>query len=844
MILRNYYTLVFLLIFSFTNAQNLDLNGSWSFKIDPYFAGEEQGWFKKNINTKTWSKMEVPGNWDLINEYADYAGNAWYSRTFQLSNVNKNKQVHIFFQSVYNTSKVWINGHFIGKNDFGFLPFNFDITKYIYNDKPNRVTVLVNNTYKSGAMWNWGGIRRPVWLEITPPIRIVNQHIDAIPNLDNGTAKINIKIKLSNSLSNPKEVIIKVKIKRKNNEIINDKIKTTVPPNIHNHIVNWSCRLKKSKVDLWHFDDPNLYESKIVLSENDTKLHEIKDKFGIRKLEINGLKLLLNGESIRPVGFNVVPEDRFTGNTLPKERIQEDVDLMKSLGVNMARLSHVSLPKEYLDYLDEKGIMVFEEVGLWGKDALVDPDHPKPKEWLQRLVEVNYNHPSLVGWSVGNEIGKVADNPKVDGYVKSAVKMAKELDPNRLALYVSHTAKNNPNDAIKHSDLAMINLYGGWGKGTDATWKNHKMPIFVSEFGNNGLNSDNPNLGISPIKKMMDQMRYKEYVFGASLWTLNDYRSKYYNKMKKWQTPPSQNRPWGIVTSFRDKKRAYFELKKEYAPVKNLTISSIDLDKGTAEVEITPRDILDIPSNILRNYCMKWSVLDNNFNQKTVDSIKFKIIKPGDPSFKVTINFNSSEKIGGLKVELLDPQDYSVFEDVAYLSPPNQPKIEAYNTSSNTVRIVFEKQKGATFYAISYKKNGKEVTTKKTINSFIDITDKDVKQWVPCKYKLLSYNSFGKSKPSEPVEIVKNESELPPIIWNAKYTKNGVYLSYSVSHKDYLYELRYGKKSGEYTHKLVTKLKGVLNIPDIEKNEKIYLQMRVVKQWGFTSDWTHEIEVK
>jgi beta-galactosidase len=305
------------------------------------------------------------------------------------------------------------------------------------------------------------------------------------------------------------------------------------------------------------------------------------------------MKILLNGESIRTVGFNVVPEDRFTGNTLPFERIKEDIDLMKSCGANFARMSHVSLPKEFLDYLDEKGIMVFEEVGLWGKDELVDPDKEIPKEWLRRIIEEKYNHPSVVGWSVGNEIGNEANNPKVKAYVKGAIEMAKQLDPNRWAVYVSNTAQRSSDDAAMYNDITMVNFYGGWGKGAVQAWANHKKPVFVSEFGD-ALNDEDPNLGIIPIEKMMNQMRSKNYVFGVSLWTFNDYRSTYFGKTG-WVTPPSQNRPWGIVSTFREKKRSFYDVQREYAPVKNLNFSAIDQAKGAVTITIEPRGTLDIP---------------------------------------------------------------------------------------------------------------------------------------------------------------------------------------------------------------------------------------------------------
>jgi len=119
----------------------------------------------------------------LVNEYSEYVGNAWYSKTFSIDKSFESEQTRLVFQSVYNHSKVWVNGHLVGENDLGSLPFHFNIAPYLNTNKENRITVLVNNVFKSGAMWNWGGIRRPVWLELTPKKRIEFQHIDAVPDL-------------------------------------------------------------------------------------------------------------------------------------------------------------------------------------------------------------------------------------------------------------------------------------------------------------------------------------------------------------------------------------------------------------------------------------------------------------------------------------------------------------------------------------------------------------------------------------------------------------------------------------------------------------------------------------
>lgn len=820
--------------------QKIALNGEWSFKTDPYAQGESFKWFAKDVNIASWDTMAVPGNWDLVNEYAEYVGDAWYTKTFTVDEIQSAEQLRLVFQSVYNDSKIWINGHFVGENDFGFLPFHFDITQYVNPETENRLTVLVNNVFKSGAMWNWGGIRRPVWLEITPKTRIEFQHIDAVPDLKKGNAALNVKIVSSNITNVPKKVLFNIDIKSNGKVVAKGKVKTTIPANTNRYTVNWSYTLPKSKVNLWHFDFPNLYESTVTMSENKEVLHVNSDRFGIRKIEIVGMQLLLNGESIRPVGFNVVPEDRFTGNTLPIERIKEDIDLMKSLGANMARLSHVSLPKEYIDYLDEKGIMIFEEVGLWGKDVLVDPEHPKPKEWLRKIIEENYNHPAIVGWSVGNEIGGLSKNPKAHSYIKGAIEMAKDLDPNRLASYASNTASGSSNDAAKYADLVLLNSYKYWGDRLDRTWENHKKPIFMSEFGEE-LNSEDPSLGDIPAEKIMNELRNKEYVLGGSLWTFNDYRSTYHGK-EGWRTPPSQNRAWGIVTSFRDKKKGFYSVQKEFSPIRNLTVSNINTAKGNAKVTILPRKKLDIPANILRDYKVQYTLFDSDFKAVEVKTQVVKTISPGDNAFDVLLKWSNKESLSMIEVSFLDPQGYKVYTELVKFQVPKQPVITFANTANSGIRLFYEKSKDAEAYYVRYGKDGLTFNTKETTNNFIDIEDKKIKQGHVWKYQLIAVNNKGESIPSKTKELTKDEDELPPIIWNTKHTENGVFIAFTVSPFDYLYEVVYGTSPNTYNQKLTTKVKGVLNIPNIKKGTPIYFKMRVIKQWGFASEWTQELK--
>ncbi|MEO1010003.1 MAG: glycoside hydrolase family 2 TIM barrel-domain containing protein [Bacteroidota bacterium] len=820
--------------------EKITLDGTWNFKIDPYGKGEKEGWYNSDVNFTTWDKMKVPGNWDLINEYADYAGDAWYSRTFEVDKNREEGLIRIVFESVYNDSKVWINGIEVGENHFGLLSFELDISEHLIYQGLNRITVKVNNVFKRGAIWNWGGIRRPVWLEITDKLRLEYQHITAVPDLKKKTAMVRNKVVLTNT--NAHEILAKVMVslEKDGTQITKKSQKVTIPPNTKAYEVNFQFTLPKSKVKLWHYDFPELYQSIVTLEVDDLKPTSITDNFGIRKIEVSGKELLLNGESIRPVGFNLVPEDRVTGNTLPFERIKEDVDMLKELGVNFCRISHLPLPKAYLDYLDKKGIMTFEEVSLWGKDIWVDPDHPMPKEWLHRMVREKYNHPSVVGWSVGNEIGFTRRNPKVMEYVEGAIAMAKNLDPDRLAVYVTDSADKEDTDPVVYSDLIMLNKYGNWGEAAENAWKKHGKPIFFSEYGKE-LNHEDPNLGIIDASRMLNKMRDKEYILGASLWTFNDYRSIWYGR-KGWATPVSQNRAWGIVTTFRQKKRSYYTFKKEYAPVKNLTIETISPNRKTVSVTITPRDKWDIPANPLREFQLRITALNayQKGGKSSVESLPD--IFPGQVPLTTSLSI-PQQSPAGFKIELLDPQGYAVYEVVKHFSVPEPPKILYSNTAHDGVRIHFEEAKGAEAYFLRYGINGKVFHSDTTINNFVTLYDKRIDRNEPWSYEVIALNAAGESPPSEKIVLAKDEDELPPIIWNAQRDHEDLVVGFTSSPFDYLYEIQYGFTPTDFSNTVTFRNKGVARIPKMDKDEPIYFRMRCRKQWGFASEWSPKIQV-
>jgi beta-galactosidase len=841
-------TLLSILCFSkYALAQNikidsfLDLNGTWAFKIDPYNLGLENQWYEfQNSKNEAWEKMEVPGNWDTRNEYAHYVGKAWYQKTFEVPNDWKGKNVKIHFEAVSHDASIWINGKMVGQNDSGFLPFNFDITSTLHQDKPNNVTVLVDNSKKIGAIWNWGGIRRPVHLTASNGIRLTGNYVTPVYDYKKKSATVHFRLKFNNYNPQTTELKGEVLIKKEGIQIKKIPFLHQIQGNAKNEILLMT-KLEGKQVTPWHFDAPHLYTYEVLF--NDLNIQSEVQRFGLRKIELDNFKkqLLLNGEPVRAMGFNLVPDDRTTGNTLPLWRIKEDIDLIKAAGGNLARLSHLPLPKEALDYMDERGIMTFSEVPLWGFDPLADPNIDKSKNWLIRLIDTQYNHACIIGWNVGNEIG---DYPETYNYVRQAIDLAKSLDSTRLATAVSHTAQR-PNDFLAHSDLGFINKYGSNLLPVTETQHNNfpNKILFYSEYGigqfGENLNSD------FDAKSLIDPLRNLEYLIGASIWTFNDYRSSFLGTREF-----SENRSWGVVDVYRRKKRAYYSIRKEHAPVKNLSVSTVL--NGRAEITLIPRDVLDLPSYTLKNYRLLWRIID--LEGKVLESgwENLPDINPGTSTIKRIIDWKS--EIGyKLEVVLLTPQHDNVIDASVYFKKPKKiaplgvfggRKLQNdIRPKSAGLRVFLEENKSAEYYLARIKLENEVKESGTVYENFLDITDLEFS--TPYELEVFAVNPAGETLILKQTIEIDPKKIVPPAIRHVETAKNGFFVGYATEEDDFQFRVRYSnEKDLEKNSKTITTINpGLIFIPVDAGGVPYYFQIQRVKDNYYHSDWSpvHEI---
>lgn len=785
---------------------------------------EREAIVQPNYDDSHWQMLKVPGHFGMINAYANYSGKAWYRRHFELPKAwqkGENSRIRIRFDGVYHVGRVFVNGTFVGKHQGGFTPFEFDITDLIYTNKPNSLAVEADNRYTVGATWNWGGIIRDVTLIKNSDARVKWQYIHAEPNLKKGTANYEIKVQIENNSSHEKSLELTASIRRQ--KTLDEVSKTIhIPANsVKEEIIKGKLRAKD--VSLWHFDNPELYHLDTFIEEDGKVLHKKTSRFGIRKFEATASQMLLNGEPVRLAGFNRVSDHRYWGSSEPEKLLRYDVDMMKTAGANLMRIMHGTQNKKLLELCDEKGILIFEEANI--RD-LRDPQFTKAdfgfaKQWIKEMITRDSNHPSIVGWSVGNELADHWD------YVKSTYAYAKALDPNRMALHVSNRGyqkgENATNNPLNYGDMIFQNIYQKNPPAVMDTirkrWPN--KAVFISEFGYAPASRFTTSSLDNNFEGLADWYQHfrgqRTFITGASVWTYNDYRSGY------TQTLPSENRAWGLVNAWRTKRRYFETHQNENSPAKEMYIDKVR-GKQKANVTIEIRSPEDFPSYTLHNYSLRYTLKNQNGNVLYSASQKLPTLSPGSPPWKGIISWKKLAEVPfQLHAELVTPNGYTRRKKTLVFDTPDSPKIDQVKASNNALRVYFTRKFDSKEYFLNYTIEGQKKSSNKTIANYIDV--KNIPANKKVLIELVACNAFGESKPSSTFLVNTQGDPLPPIIWDGFIEDNTLVVGYSGDWEDTEYTVQYGASKKIFTKKITSNTRGMMTLP-LNGEQNVFFQVK------------------
>ncbi|MEP1954520.1 MAG: glycoside hydrolase family 2 TIM barrel-domain containing protein [Algoriphagus sp.] len=607
-----------LLIFTFsivhaqssTDYQRVYLSGKdaasgvyWDFRISDGRKKDEQ------------TKILVPSNWELQGfgtfnyghdhknpdrKVGDEVG--YYSRAFLAESSWKRKSIQLVFDGVMTDTEVKINGQLVGPiHQGGFYRFSYDISEYLDFGSENMLEVKVskrsanesvNKAEREADFWIFGGIFRPVFLEILPENHFTRIAIDA---------KANGEFRALLTLNEvPKSAEVEVRLK----DLANGNTVGSFTSEVLTDSV-WMTHLF-SQIKTWNPESPTQYEATFSLKQKSKVLYAKTERIGFRTVELrpkNGL--YVNGTKVILKGVNRHSFYPTTGRALSEANHLEDISLMKQMNMNAVRMAHYNPDERFLELADSLGLFVLDEVTGWqdGYDTIIGP------QLIQETILKDANHPSVIAWNHGNEGGwnfqnevafhqfDIQKRPVIYPWLNR-----NGIDTKHYPTYDSPEGRLDKSGEVFMPTELLHGLYdGGLGAGLDDFWQKYRQnPLFA----------------------------------GGFLWVFADEAVKRDDKNGILDSDENHG-PDGIVGPFREKEGSFYTIKEVFSPIQITSFDPSDNFDG----KVSLRN--DYLFSDLSTSSIKWSLHKiNSWDSTTMlsaGSITLPAVLPGDST---TIDLN------------------------------------------------------------------------------------------------------------------------------------------------------------------------------------------------------------
>ena len=401
-----------------------NFNFGWKF-----YKGDIPNGQNPDLNDAGWRTLDLPHDWSIEGPFSkDYAsgtgflpgGIGWYRKSFLIPANEKNRKVFISFDGIYNNSEVWINGAFLGKRPNGYISFQYDLTPYIKFGKENLIAVKVDHTKFGDSRWYTGsGICRDVKLIFTSPIHIKNWGVfAAAKEVSVDKATLDIEVSILNEAGKTSDVTLSNYLLSGTDTVKKTTQKLSIPGSSP-QIITQKMEIYGPK--LWDVDNPNLY-SLLTIVKGKGILDSQTTVVGFRNFTFDADKgFFLNGKNLKLKGICLHHDAGTLGAAVPRQVIERRLDILKELGCNAIRTSHNPFSSDFLELCDKKGFLVigeaFDEWELPKKKWIEGWNKGTPgkdgyaisfKEWagtdLKDMILRDRNHPSIIMWSIGNEV--------------------------------------------------------------------------------------------------------------------------------------------------------------------------------------------------------------------------------------------------------------------------------------------------------------------------------------------------------------------------------------------------------------------------------------------------------
>ncbi|MGK0253387.1 MAG: beta-galactosidase [Mariniflexile sp.] len=444
--------------------ERISFNEGWLFeKTDDSTA------YDVKLEDSNWRQLSLPHDWAIEGPFKpEYNprtgglpvfGTAWYRKHFVIDASKKGSIVTIEFDGVMNNSTIYINGKKVYHRPYGYIGFQIDMTPYMNFGEENIIAVEVNPEILSARWYPGAGIYRNVWLEIKNPVHIKHWGTHIITPV---ITKENAEVTIETKILNEQELIGDYKIKTTIYDADNLQVASIVSDfEFKNNEESIVQQLEIENPRLWDFKTPHLYNAVSTILNNGMAIDNCSTNFGIRTIEFTREGFFLNGRKEKIKGVCLHNDLGPLGAAVNYRATERQLEIMKTMGVNAIRTSHNPTSPEQLELCDKMGILVQAEAfDCWKLPKTENDYHKYWDDWheqdLRDMVKRDRNHPSIIMWSIGNE---VREQKEENGYLiaRELTKICHEEDATRLVT----SGFNNLNDAIKNGLAAEVDLVGG-----------------------------------------------------------------------------------------------------------------------------------------------------------------------------------------------------------------------------------------------------------------------------------------------------------------------------------------------------------------------------------------------
>jgi beta-galactosidase len=457
------------------------------------------------LNMQNWQKINLPHSWNSLDATDLNPGyrrsGSWYKKNIEIS-LSSNSIYELYFEGVNITSEVFVNGDKVGSHIGGYIGFTIDVSSALKNGK-NEIVVRADNSYdpeiipsQKSDFFIFGGITRDVFLQIKPKTHLANLKYTT-PKVSNEIATLEGTVKVINAENSSK---VKAVLVDNNGKTVAEK-EFSVDDN--------SAKISFENIanpKLWDTDNPNLYTINVSLINEDKTIDKISDKVGFRWFEFKEYgAFFLNGKRLLLRGTHRHEEHAGVGAAMTNEQHKADMELIKEMGTNFVRLAHYPQDPEIYKACDELGLLVWDELP-WCRGGVGNDNWKKnTKNMLTEIIAQNYNRPSVIIWSLGNEMYWLPDfedggnTDELSGFLAELNDLSHKLDPTRK------TAIRKYYEGADIVDVFSPSIWSGWYSGSYKSYqkaidqyKKQYKSFLHAEYGGSshlGRHTENPITG-------------------------------------------------------------------------------------------------------------------------------------------------------------------------------------------------------------------------------------------------------------------------------------------------------------------------------------------------------------